>query len=90
METNKITEEELKQLRELHSKYNNITVQFGQLKMEQILLEQQLIRLKDLESSLTKECQTLQTEEDGYIKQITDKYGVVDIDLETGTFSTTS
>lgn len=90
METIKLTEQELQQIQDLRTKYANITAQLGQLKVEQILVNKQLSRLNELESQFTKEYEQVQSEEDQFAKVITEKYGIGDVNLETGIFTPAS
>jgi hypothetical protein len=90
MEKIKLTEQELQQIQDLRVKYANITAQLGQLKVEQILVNKQLSRLNELEAQFTKDYEQAQTEEDQFAKVITEKYGVGDVDLESGIFTPAS
>jgi len=84
--TIKLTPEEVTQINQLQTDYATITAQMGQLKIEQILLNVQLDRLKELEIKFTKEYLELQVNEESFAKQITAKYGDGDINLESGEF----
>jgi hypothetical protein len=87
MSTTKLTEEELQQVRDLRDKYANITARLGQLKAEQILVNNQLGVLAELEIKFTDEYLNLHTEEETFAAQITEKYGVGNIDVESGEFT---
>jgi predicted nuclease with TOPRIM domain len=90
MEKIQMTEQELQQIQDLRVKYANITAQLGQLKVEQILVNKQLTRLNDLENQFIKDYEQVQTEEDQFAKLITEKYGVGDVDVESGIFTPVS
>ena len=75
----KFTNEEITQLRSLQAKFSNATVQFGQLKISQLKLEESEVMLKNALSQLEKEESTL-------AKSLTEKYGKGTLDIETGTF----
>lgn len=90
MEKIQLTEQELQQIQDLRVKYANITAQLGQLKVEQILVNKQLTRLNDLEDQFIKDYEQVQTEEDQFAKLITEKYGVGDVDVESGIFTPVS
>jgi predicted nuclease with TOPRIM domain len=90
MEKIQLTEQELQQIQDLRVKYANITAQLGQLKVEQILVNKQLTRLNDLENQFIKDYEQVQTEEDQFAKLITEKYGVGDVDVESGIFTPVS
>jgi hypothetical protein len=85
--TTQLTEQEIKDLTSLRSKYAALSQQFGQIKFEQILLNNQLSALSELEASTTKDYLSLRDEEEYFAKQITEKYGEGEINLETGEFT---
>ena len=74
------TNEEITKLRNLQSKFNNATIQFGQLKISQLKLEESETILKKALAELEKEETTL-------AKSLTEKYGKGSLDIETGTFT---
>ena len=74
------TNEEITKLRNLQAKFSNATVQFGQLKLSQIKLEESETILK---SALVE----LEKEEAALAKSLTEKYGQGTLDIETGTFN---
>jgi len=74
------TNEELQKLRILQDKFNQTTVQFGQLSINKLKLEEAEVTLKNRLSELEKEEITL-------AKGLSDKYGKGSLDIETGTFT---
>ena len=80
----KLTEQELKQVQDLRTKYATVTAQLGQLKVEQIIATEQINRLNELELEFTKEYLSIQAEEEKLAADITTKYGEGEIDVETG------
>ncbi len=74
------TSEEIQKLRELQLKVNQTTIQFGQLRINKIKLEEAEILLKNQLSGLEKE-------ETKIAKSLSDKYGKGSLDIETGTFT---
>ena len=74
------TNEEITSLRSLQAKFSNAAVQFGQLKISQIKLEESETILK---SALVE----LEKEEASLAKSLTEKYGKGTLDIETGTFN---
>lgn len=84
--TIKLTEQELQTIQSLRTKYATITAQFGQVKIEQILANAQLIRLNELSDKFTADYTNIQTEETSFAAEITKKYGNGDINLESGEF----
>jgi len=87
MEKIQLTEQELQQIQDLRLKYANVTSQLGQLKVEQILVNKQLTRLNDLENQFIKDYEQVQTDEEQFAKTITEKYGIGDVDVESGIFT---
>ena len=73
-------EKELNQLKELRSKMNQITIQFGQLSINKIKLEESQDKLKN-------ELASLEQQEINLAKSLSNKYGKGTINLETGTFT---
>jgi hypothetical protein len=82
----KLTTEEIELINKLGSVYSRITAEFGQIKIEKILLKGQLSRLEELETSLTEEYLDNQTSEQLFAESIQKKYGEGEINLETGEF----
>jgi len=76
----KFTKEELEQLTNLQSKSQNATLQFGQLYLSKIRLEEQ-------ETALKAYVKSLEEEEAKIAKSLSDKYGKGSIDIETGEFT---
>jgi archaellum component FlaC len=76
----KFTEEEIKSLTTLQSKSQNATLQFGQLYLSKIRLEEQ-------EAALKAYVKNLEEEEAKIAKDLSDKYGKGSIDIETGEFT---
>lgn len=82
----KLSEQELQKVQELQTKYAEITAQLGQIKIESIIINEQLKRLNTLEDSLAAKYLAIQTEEEQFAKLISEKYGNGDINIETGEF----
>ena len=85
----KLSDQELKQILDLRTKYATLTAQLGQLKVEQIIVNEQVNRLSELEEKFTKEYLNIQIEEEQFAESITKKYGEGEIDVESGLFTTT-
>lgn len=83
----KLTSEEIEVLKSLGESYARITAEFGQIKIEKILLHGQLSRLKEIEDKLTEEYIAAQTKEQSFAEEIQKKYGEGEINLETGEFT---
>lgn len=81
-----LTEQEIQEINELRDQYATLTAKFGQLKIEQILIEEQLKRLSELETTYKEEYLTTQVKEEAFGNTITGKYGEGNIDVEAGFF----
>jgi hypothetical protein len=81
-----LTEQEIQEINELRDQYATLTAKFGQLKIEQILIEEQLKRLGELENTYKEEYLTTQVKEEAFGNTITAKYGEGNIDVESGFF----
>ena len=75
----KFTKEELQKLQDLQNKINQNQLQFGQLQIAKI-------RLQDQEEILKLNLKKLNEEEISIAKTLTDKYGKGSLDIETGEF----
>lgn len=86
-EVKTISKEELETLQNLQRSYSEITAKFGQLKVEQLILQSQLTRLGDLETQTEVEYSNIQTRETEYLKSLESKYGKISVNIETGEIS---
>ena len=86
----KFTEEELKSLNDLNQGYQTKQQQFGQLKVQRILLTQQQEGLDEAEIRLETEYSELQKSEQDLVKSLNDKYGPGQLDPNTGVFTPTA
>ena len=73
------TNEEIEKLRNLQARVNQTTVQFGQLAINKLKLE-------EAENMIKKQLSELEKEEINIAKSLSDKYGKGSLDIETGTF----
>ena len=76
----KLEEKELEVLREYQSKQNNITFNLGNVDIQKAILEGQ-------RSQILESLANLQEESNKTAKELQDKYGDGNIDLETGEFT---
>ena len=83
----KFTEEELQQLGGLQQSYQNIQATFGQLRVQRILLEQQMNNLEETENSVEEEYTKAQENERTFVKSLNEKYGPGQLDPATGVFT---
>jgi transcriptional regulator with XRE-family HTH domain len=87
MEQKQLTQEELANVTKLANSLTEIASKFGQIKIEKLNLITQLNAVDQLEQDLDK--QYLELKENEYIlsKELSEKYGVGTLNLETGTIS---
>ena len=85
----KFTDDELKQLQELQNSYQEKQLQFGQLKVQRLLLQQQSDALEVAEVTLEEDYKGVQKTERGIVKQLNEKYGPGSLNPETGVFTST-
>ena len=82
-DTLKFSEEEMKTLRGLQGKMTQIVNAFGQMKIAELRLENQL-------DSLKEQLATVQKEESDLAKSLSTKYGKGSLNAETGEFTPTN
>lgn len=82
MENQKLSQEELQQLKEFQTESNNITFTLGQIDVQKALLEGQ-------RGEILEKLAQLQEKSNELAKQLQEKYGDGSIDLETGEFKPT-
>ena len=85
----KFTDDELKQLQGLQNSYQEKQLQFGQLKVQKLLLQQQVDTLEDSESKLEVGYSEVQETERNIVQQLNEKYGPGSLNPETGVFTPT-
>ena len=78
-EGKKFTDEEMKRVADIKRAYNDLTIKLGQLEIEKHVLKEQQDRL-DSEYDIVRK------DEVGFVKQLSEKYGVGQLDLDTGIF----
>lgn len=82
----KFTEDELKELQNLQTKYAQTTADFGRIKVQRILLDKEIEFLKNKETELETIYQNLQKSESDIVKALSAKYGDGQLDLSNGVF----
>ena len=85
-ENKKFTEEELKSIKEIQSKYFQIQQELGQSAVNKLRLVQQIDFVNKYEEELTKRFSEIQEEEKKFIEEITKKYGAGVLDPKTGVY----
>ena len=87
MADTKFTEEELKSLSDLQSAYQQKQLQFGQLKVQKLLLQQQQEAIEQSEAQLEVDYVGIQENERNIVKELNEKYGPGNLDPATGVFT---
>ena len=80
----KITPEELESVQKVRSKYQEITVKLGQIQVQRMQITNQIEMLNKTEEDLIKEWADTQGEEQTAILDLQEKYGKVNINLDSG------
>ena len=86
----KFTEDEIKSLNDLNQGYQTKQSQFGQLKVQRILLSKQIEALDETEIRLETEYSELQKSEQNLVAELNTKYGPGQLDPKTGVFTPTA
>ena len=83
----KFSEEELKSLQDLQNSYQGKQLQFGQLRVQRLLVQQQLDAIDDTEAKLEVEYSEVQETERKLVASLNEKYGPGNLDPATGVFT---
>ena len=83
----KFTEEEMKSLNEVRETYIGIQTTFGQISVNKIRVEQDMMKLDEAETSLRNKYVENRETEKKLVQEITKKYGDGQLNFETGTFT---
>ena len=83
----KFSDEELQELRDLQTNYQQKVFDFGNLKVEKMLMEKRQVNLEDKEESLQEEWEGVQEQERELVQKLTDKYGPGQLDPTSGVFT---
>lgn len=82
----KFTEEEMQKLNAHVEAANKLVMEFGQLKAQILNTKKQLERLYVTEHELEQSYHNLETAEQSIIDELTKKYGVGTLDIQSGVF----
>ena len=83
----KFTDDELKSLKNLQTRYLGIQQKFGQLTIGRINLNKRIDELDTLEIESKKEFDEIVLEESKLVDELTEKYGQGQLDPNTGVFT---
>jgi len=85
--TKKLTDEELSSIQDLSKQLAEIIDKFGQIKIEKLNLQSQILSLDTLEKQLETDFYSLKEKELNLSNQLSEKYGNAIINLTTGELS---
>ena len=85
--TKKIDDADLTRIKELRDEYKSQTVKIGQFNVERILMNQAVERLNKAIEESEIHYSKLQEKERSLVKELQEKYGIGQLNLDTGTFS---
>ena len=86
----KFTKKEINSLQQLRSDYANVEVSLGKLEIARMQSEQQLDSIENNKLRLETQYTTLQRTESQIVSELTEKYGVGNLDITTGKFTPVS
>jgi oligoribonuclease NrnB/cAMP/cGMP phosphodiesterase (DHH superfamily) len=80
----KLTPEELQQIKELQSKYNQTIFEVGASEAQIIAFQQGIENLQKAKNGLVSDLKTIEQKESELVKSLQEKYGQGNINPETG------
>lgn len=80
MKNQKLTEKELNQIKEFQLSQEQISLSLGQIEIQKRILKEQ-------KSKVLEQYYTLQTNQSKLVKELQEKYGDGNINIETGEFT---
>ena len=82
-----VPEEEIQEIKSLQEKYQGIALQLGQIALQRSQLNKELDNIESNEQKLHVAYDECREEEQNLVKSMTEKYGIGNLDIETGKFS---
>jgi flagellar biosynthesis chaperone FliJ len=79
-----LTPEELQQIKDLQSKYNQTIFEIGASEAQLIAFQQGIDKLQKAKEGLLSDLSTIEQKESELVKSLQEKYGQGEIDIETG------
>jgi len=83
----KFSDEELKELGELQTSYQEKQAQLGQIAVQKILLNQQVEAIENRQTELESEYEAVQQSERDLVQKLNEKYGPGQLDPQSGVFT---
>jgi hypothetical protein len=90
MENEKLEEKEIKELQELNAEKNTLTVNFGRLKTDMILVDAKMKELIKMEEDMVAKFKGNETKGKKMMEKMNKKYGDGTINIDNGTFTPTA
>jgi|TARA_R100001129_G_scaffold80716_1_gene54887 hypothetical protein len=87
MKTKQIEEKDLKELKELNTEKNTLTINFGRLKTDMILLDAKMKELAKMEEDMVAKFKGNETKGKKAMERMNKKYGSGTINIDNGTFT---
>lgn len=84
MEKKQLTEEELKELREINDRYAKLISYFGECELSIYNLNEQISKVTQEKEGILSDFKSLKEKNDALFSSLSEKYGTGRIDLETG------
>ena len=82
-----VPEEEIQEIKSLQETYQGIALQLGQIALQRSQLTRELDNIESNEQKLLVTYDEARESEQGIVKTMTDKYGIGNLDVETGKFT---
>ena len=82
-----VPEEEIQEIKSLQEKYQGIALQLGQTRLQQAQLTKELDNIEANEQKLLVAYDEARESEQKIVKKMTDKYGIGNLDVESGKFT---
>ena len=82
----KLTDEEITQIKQIQDDNARLIFQLGEIELESRLIGRRVIDLDTLRNTIHNDYAALQSREKELVQQLNTKYGVGQVDLESGVF----
>jgi len=82
-----VPEEEIQEIKSLQEKYEGLALQLGQITLQRSHLTRELENIESNEQKLLVAYDEARESEEEIVKKMTDKYGIGNLDVETGKFT---
>jgi oligoribonuclease NrnB/cAMP/cGMP phosphodiesterase (DHH superfamily) len=80
----KLTQEEIQQIKELQTKYNQTILEIGASEAQLIIFQENIEKLTEAKKGLVSDLKTIEQKESELVKSLQEKYGQGNINIETG------